>query len=134
MFLAITYNKGRFSVKSLSRATGFQKTGDRTIRVFALEIFRAGEISIRKSHSDRGRGLIMDGMWYKRCPRCGNYIKKRDPQESGVCCACGWEEYINSIYCEATRNYCTLLSAEGAATISSQTRPEVNSDFSRTVR
>lgn len=39
----------------------------------------------------------MDGMWYKRCPHCGNYVKKHEPQESALCCVCGWKEYRYSL-------------------------------------
>jgi len=49
----------------------------------------------------------MDGMWYKHCPDCGNYVKKSDPLESGMCCACGWEEYAPPYYCEVRHRYCT---------------------------
>ncbi len=51
----------------------------------------------------------MDGIWYKKCPRCGNYILKRDPTESGMCCACGWEEYDGHFYCSLVRKYCSHL-------------------------
>ncbi len=49
----------------------------------------------------------MDDVWYfKHCPQCGNYLKKLDPQESGMCCCCGWKEYIVGYYCEFRRRYC----------------------------
>jgi hypothetical protein len=48
----------------------------------------------------------MNGMWYKHCPKCGNYVKKTDPQESGVCYACGWVEYVAVFYCEVRHRYC----------------------------
>lgn len=60
----------------------------------------------------------MDGMWYKRCPRCNNYMKKIDPRECGMCCACGWEEYETLVFCEVVNHYCTFLSVEGANKIS----------------
>lgn len=62
----------------------------------------------------------MDGMWYKRCPQCGNYMKKQDPQESAMCCACGWEEYIKSFFCAIGNDFCTRLTAEGALALSRQ--------------
>lgn len=49
----------------------------------------------------------MDGMWYKHCPDCGNYLKKTDPQEAGMCYACGWEEYDPPYYCEVRHCFCT---------------------------
>lgn len=54
----------------------------------------------------------MTGMWYKHCPQCGNYIKKSDLQESGMCCTCGWEEYVSLLYCEVVHKYCTYLTTE----------------------
>jgi hypothetical protein len=51
----------------------------------------------------------MADMWFKRCPQCGTYMKKLDPQESGMCCACGWEEYTGAFYCEVVNSYCTRL-------------------------
>jgi len=48
----------------------------------------------------------MSDMWFKRCPQCGNYMKKREPQDSGMCCACGWEEYVASFYCDAVNGFC----------------------------
>jgi len=54
----------------------------------------------------------MADVWIKRCPRCGNYIRKATPQESGMCCACGWEEYIVLFYCEVVNRYCSLKSED----------------------
>jgi hypothetical protein len=51
----------------------------------------------------------MADMWFKRCPQCGTYIKKIDPQESAMCCACGWEEYVGVFYCDVVHTYCTHL-------------------------
>ncbi len=51
----------------------------------------------------------MDGIWYKKCPQCGNYIRKIDPQEACMCCACGWEEYCASFFCEIYNKYCNLI-------------------------
>ncbi len=49
----------------------------------------------------------MDTIWYfKHCPQCGNYLKKLDPQESGMCCCCGWQEYVAGYYCEFRRRFC----------------------------
>ena len=57
----------------------------------------------------------MDGMmWYKLCPQCGNYMKKNDPQETGMCCSCGWEEYAPPFFCELVNKYCTFAPAENA--------------------
>ncbi len=49
----------------------------------------------------------MDGMWFKHCPKCGHYVKKVDPQESAMCCACGWQEYVIPYYCDFRHRYCT---------------------------
>jgi len=54
----------------------------------------------------------MADMWFKRCPQCGNYMKKTAPQESGMCCACGWEEYVVAFYCEVVNRYCSHLSQD----------------------
>jgi hypothetical protein len=51
----------------------------------------------------------MDGMWFKRCPRCGNYMTKEDPRETCQCCACGWEEESLLFFCDAVSNYCHLI-------------------------
>ena len=48
----------------------------------------------------------MEGMWCKHCPKCGNYVMKTDPRESGMCKACGWVEYVAVFYCELRRRYC----------------------------
>jgi hypothetical protein len=48
----------------------------------------------------------MDGVWYKLCPQCKNYIKKTEPQDSAMCCACGWEEYPVTFFCEVVNRYC----------------------------
>ncbi len=53
----------------------------------------------------------MDGIWFKRCPHCGNYMKKTDPEESCMCCACGWQERQERgvlYFCELTNKYCDL--------------------------
>ncbi len=50
----------------------------------------------------------MDGIWYKLCPKCRNYIKKVDPQDSGICCACGWEEHPVMYFCEIADKYCAF--------------------------
>ncbi len=50
----------------------------------------------------------MDTIWFfKHCPRCGNYLKKLDPQESAMCCSCGWQEYVAPYYCEFRRRFCS---------------------------
>ena len=54
----------------------------------------------------------MDGMWYKLCPQCRNYIKKTSPQDSGICCACGWEEYPVTHFCEIVDKYCEFYPSE----------------------
>jgi len=54
----------------------------------------------------------MTDLWFKRCPRCGTYMKKSDPQESAMCCACGWEEYRGAFYCDIVHNYCARLAQE----------------------
>jgi len=51
----------------------------------------------------------MADMWFKRCPQCGTYMKKFDPQESALCSACGWKEYVVVFYCEVLHRYCTHL-------------------------
>ena len=40
---------------------------------------------------ETGEGA-MDGIWFKRCPLCGSYMKKSDPREPDACKTCGWEE------------------------------------------
>jgi hypothetical protein len=51
-------------------------------------------------------------MWFKRCPQCGNYAEKSDPQECAKC-TCGWVEYVAaSFYCEIANRYCTFLGME----------------------
>jgi len=57
----------------------------------------------------------MDGMWYKHCPKCGNYVKKVDPQDSGMCCACGWVEYVVTYYCELRHRFCIVDEERPAA-------------------
>jgi hypothetical protein len=52
----------------------------------------------------------MEGMWFRQCPKCGNYFKKCDPPVAGICCVCGWEEHVNSFYCEIVHKDCILLS------------------------
>ncbi len=50
----------------------------------------------------------MDNVWFfKHCPQCGNYLKKRDPQESAMCCSCGWQEYVVAFYCEFRGRFCS---------------------------
>jgi hypothetical protein len=56
----------------------------------------------------------MDGIWFKRCAQCGNYLKKAAPQESGICCACGWTEYAPPYFCDIIENYCDFCSSEEA--------------------
>jgi len=51
----------------------------------------------------------MSDFWYKLCPRCNNYVKKNDPQETGVCNVCGWEEYAAPYYCEVFNRYCNIF-------------------------
>ena len=52
-------------------------------------------------------------MWFKRCPQCGNYAEKSDPQECAKCGTCGWVEYVAaSFYCEIANRFCTLLGQE----------------------
>ena len=54
----------------------------------------------------------MVGIWFIRCPRCGNYAKKSDPQESAIC-ACGWEEYVAaSFYCDIVNGFCTAIARD----------------------
>lgn len=40
----------------------------------------------------------MDGIWIRRCPQCGNYIRKIDPQEAGICLICGWKEQEAAVF------------------------------------
>jgi anaerobic ribonucleoside-triphosphate reductase len=54
----------------------------------------------------------MADMWFKRCPQCGTYMKKTEPQESSMCCACGWQEYVGEFYCEVVDGYCAKLSQD----------------------
>jgi hypothetical protein len=54
----------------------------------------------------------MDGMWIKQCPRCKNYMKKNNPQDCAMCCACGWEEYVTTFYCEVAHRYCEFPYSE----------------------
>jgi anaerobic ribonucleoside-triphosphate reductase len=61
----------------------------------------------------------MADMWFKRCPQCGTYMKKVEPQESGMCCACGWEEYVGAFYCEVVDKYCTHLSQDYSLEVAS---------------
>lgn len=51
----------------------------------------------------------MDGVWYKRCPWCGNYMKNQTPQEAFACCACGWEEERSCYFCTYANRYCSLM-------------------------
>ena len=53
----------------------------------------------------------MNGQWCKRCPQCGNYMMKADPSESGMCCACGWEEYTHDVYCDVVNKNCPFFPA-----------------------
>jgi hypothetical protein len=48
----------------------------------------------------------MQKVWLKKCARCGNDIKKTDPEESVMCCATGWQEHDSPFFCEFIRNYC----------------------------
>ncbi len=50
----------------------------------------------------------MEGIWFKRCPRCGNYMTKENPEEPCMCCACGWHEQGEPFFCELTNHYCDL--------------------------
>jgi len=54
----------------------------------------------------------MADMWFKRCPQCGTYMKKLDPQDSSMCCACGWEEYVGAFYCDVVNRFCRHLSED----------------------
>ena len=36
-------------------------------------------------------------------------MKKTDPEESCMCCACGWQEKTGPVYCEHIHNYCEHL-------------------------
>jgi hypothetical protein len=55
----------------------------------------------------------MVDMWFIRCPRCGNYANKSDPQESAICRACGWEEYAGaSFYCDIVNGFCTVIARD----------------------
>ena len=55
----------------------------------------------------------MADMWFKRCPQCGSYAKKSEPQDAAICSACGWEEYIvSAFFCEIVHKYCTLLAQD----------------------
>jgi hypothetical protein len=54
----------------------------------------------------------MDGVWYKLCPRCRNYIKKTESQDSGICSACGWEEYSVKYFCEIVDKYCVFYPSD----------------------
>jgi hypothetical protein len=55
------------------------------------------------------KGEPMDGVWIKRCPHCKNYMKKKDPQEEVMCCACGWQEHELPFFCETTNSFCLVL-------------------------
>ena len=48
----------------------------------------------------------MSGIWFIKCPRCKNYMKKTDPEESCMCCACGWQEQTGQVFCEHIHNFC----------------------------
>ncbi len=50
----------------------------------------------------------MDGIWIKRCPHCGSYIKKKDPEQSAMCTTCGWQERGNAFFCEMTDTFCLI--------------------------
>ncbi len=52
------------------------------------------------------KGGPMFGVWLKKCPRCGNYMMKTDPQETCMCCACGWQENNGHFFCEVINDYC----------------------------
>jgi hypothetical protein len=51
----------------------------------------------------------MDGLWYKRCPCCSNYLSKRDPLEVGTCYVCNWMDASPPFYCYLRHRYCTVL-------------------------
>jgi len=48
----------------------------------------------------------MDGMWYRHCPHCGEYINKSDPENSWACARCGWQEPHTTYFCEFVHKYC----------------------------
>ena len=50
----------------------------------------------------------MDGVWYKLCPQCRNYFKKKEPLDAGICGTCGWEEYPATYFCEIFGKYCVF--------------------------
>jgi hypothetical protein len=35
-------------------------------------------------------------------------MKKTDPEESGMCCACGWLEQGTPYFCELANTFCHL--------------------------
>lgn len=53
----------------------------------------------------------MANFWFKRCPQCGSYMKKLEPQDCAMC-TCGWEEHVGAYYCEVVDNYCAHLSQD----------------------
>ncbi len=62
----------------------------------------------------------MDGIWIKRCPGCGRYIEKRDPQDICVCSSCGWDESVPAFYCSLVDKYCMLMTKRDADRILSE--------------
>ena len=55
----------------------------------------------------------MEGVWMKRCPQCGAYATKSDPQSFCVC-ACGWDEAVPQFFCELVNKYCAVMTREDA--------------------
>jgi hypothetical protein len=49
----------------------------------------------------------MDGIWIKHCPMCGEYLQKAEPEETGRCAACGWQEYMIPYYCPFRHRFCS---------------------------
>lgn len=39
------------------------------------------------------KNAVLQGVWIRKCPLCGSYFKKSDPEENSTCCACGWQEH-----------------------------------------
>ncbi len=54
----------------------------------------------------------MEGLWYKLCPHCGNYVSKEDPLAFAICCSCGWEEHHPDYFCETANRYCRMASVD----------------------
>ena len=63
----------------------------------------------------------MDGLWMKRCPRCGTYMTKIDPQATCLCGCCGWDESVPSFFCTLINRYCTAMTKQDADKLLAET-------------